>query len=321
MAENCLVCGGSIHGVFSVSIREAARHFVLPQENRDRFDRLCACIERLWNAQQAQIVICESCGFRHCDPLIGGDSEFYNLAYDRHGGYPTDKWDYDRTLRAIADIHFDAVVEIGSGPGHFLKKIAGRAASMTAYEYDESSRPHLEAMGAEVIQDDFRKVVVRRKADAVFMFQVLEHLTDPKSAIRTAAEFLNSGGHVFITVPNAAQIAFQERSGSLLDMPPNHVSTWTSQALRIAGEESGLTLTEFDVEPFSPLAYVKEDIVYSFLRKAQKEGSLAAWVRQTRKRSLMAAAALLAAPARIGWWLKAGKLAQGDSIWAHFVKT
>lgn len=320
MPTICPVCQSSTEVVRVITAESAARHFVTPKVDSERFNRLVERIHLLWNLESATIRQCDNCKFRFCDPLIGGDGEFYRAAYDRTGGYPRDKWDYTRTVQSLGWRRLHTVVEVGAGPGFFLEKISRQSADLIAFEYDDKSIKQLETMGARVYRGDFRGKEFRDIADAVFMFQVLEHMTDPIGAVQWAAAALKGGGDLYITVPNSAATQFQEKSGSLLDMPPNHVTTWTVEAFKRVAERAGLEIQAIEIEPFSMRRHIKQDIVYSFLKRAQCDRTFEATVRATRNRALMGFTAGILSPRRLHWWALALRHRHGKTIWAHFRK-
>ena len=156
------------------------------------------------------------------------------------------------------------------------------------------------------------------------MFQVLEHMDDLDSVMRRLNELLQPGGRIYLAVPNGQRIEYNERHGSLFDMPPNHISRWTEAALKAFAARGGWTMEEYRVEPLRLRDLVRGDLVFSHMQRAQRPGSLANRVRARPRTNLRLAAegalALLAAPSRVGAWYEAHRVetALGDSIWARF---
>jgi hypothetical protein len=60
-----------------------------------------------------------------------------------------------------------------------------------------------------------------------FTFQVLEHFDNPDLLFKQISFLAADRANGFVTVPNpAARIAYNEVTGTRLDMPPNRISCW-----------------------------------------------------------------------------------------------
>jgi hypothetical protein len=139
----CPVCSSERIGTRGkVTCEEAAQHFVLREENLERNMALESHIRGLWEDDHCYLRQCMDCGFGFADPFVAGDMTFYNLAYKR-AHYPKDKWEYQRTLADLSQKCFrgQRVLEVGSGFGHFLDKIADTyvaKSGITALEFDDN---------------------------------------------------------------------------------------------------------------------------------------------------------------------------------------
>ncbi len=327
----CPVCSSAdTHIEFRVSAREAAQHFVLREGNLARHTSLANHIAALWGKQECSLRRCAKCGFRFADPYVSGDQLFYNLAYERNG-YPSDKWEYARTVAELKKIGIrsERVLEVGAGFGLFLDKIADiyvPKSGVTALDYADASVATLRSKGYTALQEDVRSSDVTGPFDAIFLFQVVEHLDRLDELFAKLYQLLRDDGILFVAVPNPRRIAFNEKNGSLLDMPPNHIGQWTPQAFEIIGNRHRLRLDAIETEPFSIGKFIKEDIVYAYLRRAQQAGTLENWSRRHRSSKigkwLGAAAVMMSAPRRGAVWAKvvqSGDL--GGSLWAKFTKS
>jgi hypothetical protein len=132
------------------------------------------------------------------------------------------------------------------------------------------------------------------------------------------------GGQIIICVPNGRKADFQEQSGSLLEMPPNHIGRWSRSALEIVAGRYDFEIRALDKEPFTLSNFIKQDIAYSYLRKAQQSGTLANWSRTKRStrggKVIGAACALALAPLRFPVWFQASRRRKeiGGSLWVEF---
>ena len=162
--------------------------------------------------------------------------------------------------------------------------------------------------------------------DAVFMFQVLEHRDRIEAVFRAIHAALRNRGKLFIAVPNAARIYFNQANGSLLDMPPNHISRWSPEHFARAANHYGFRLIESEIQPFEFAKYIKQDLVFSFMRKAQKPGTVANYLYPRRKqrvgRAAVAAAVGANALTRLPLWIGKRREIQalGENVWVQLEK-
>lgn len=318
---------------FVVRQDEAAQHFVLAEGDSVRHHRLAMHIGSLWNASSCEVVECAECNLGFAWPFVAGDGEFYNLAYP-HSDYPKAKWEFSMTVGALGKLgrHGGRALEIGSGFGYFLDQVSPiffERGDIVAVEYNDFASRRLRDHGYTVVQDDVRSAAFasyEKAFDRLFMFQVLEHM-DKLDELAKRLRFLSrEGADLFIAVPNPTRIEFNERHGSLLDMPPNHISRWSRKSLAAFGARAGFDIVDFQEEPMSWKSFVKQDLVYSYMRRSQRSGSLENRLRSRPRTSTRhfqeAALAFFGSPTRLGAWTAAvtTKVSLGGSIWAHLRK-
>lgn len=102
------------------------------------------------------------------------------------------------------------VLDIGCGGGILSESMAKRGAHVTGIDMGEAplnvARLHLLESGAEV---DYRQVTAEELAkeqagayDIVTCMEMLEHVPDPASVIKSCSELVKPGGHVFLSTIN-----------------------------------------------------------------------------------------------------------------------
>ncbi len=330
---SCPACGAPCDRppLQTFSNTEAAQHFVLAEEYPDQHRRLRRKIASLWNSNYCTILSCATCRLKFSWPFVAGDGEFYNLAYP-FSDYPKDRWEFRQTLAALGGTRASegSVLEIGAGFGYFLKMISPRIVPperVIAIEYNDSARARLAAAGFNARGEEVRSSAFdnwRGEVDAIFMFQVLEHMDRLDDLFARLRELARPGCSLFVAVPNHHRIEFNAAHGSLLDMPPNHISQWTEQAFLALGARCGWSVVECRTQPMQIAAFIRQDLIYSHMRRAQRSGSLANRIR-SRPRSrfriaIEGLAALLAAPSRLSAWRHASLMPAsllGESMWVH----
>jgi SAM-dependent methyltransferase len=314
--------------VFSVSASEATQHFVLQEEHAERHRALDIHIRRLWGQDSCEIRKCAECKFGFAHPFVAGDALFYNLAYPRVN-YPSTKWEYSATARLLEQRPQRPngdLLDVGAGFGAFLDIVKPKLAAdqkLMAIEYNDSAAEILRAKGYLVLQEDLRSEVFDRyqhRFAHIFLFQVVEHMDRLDELFSRISYLLTDGGSAFIAVPNPVRTDFQERSGSLIDMPPNHIGRWTTEAFSTLAQRTGLRLVSNQTEPFSFLKFLRVDLQFSHVRRAQGSGSMANRIRSlpaSKGRKLLETALALAwAPVRAPTMLRATRCREplGDSV-------
>ncbi len=324
----CPVCRARVsETVWQVSAEEAAQHFVSMEGDACRHEDLARCIRRLWQQENCAIAHCSACSFSFAVPFVAGDKSFYNIAYPRPSRV-SEKWEFDRTLAELSsqNSRMDSVLEIGAGFGHFLDKVAGTyvpASGVHAIEYHDVKVSKLTQKGYTAIDKDVRTLQLDRTFDAIFMFQVVEHMDDLDTLFAKLSSLLSRSGLLFISVPNAKRIDFQEAHASLRDMPPNHIGRWSVDAFRIIGARHALRMEKHETEPFSLAAFAKKDLHFFYLRRSQEAGTIENWSRSFRAKALGkwlgSAVAGLNAPRRFRVWSEAASRADlGTALWVMF---
>ncbi|UCI07405.1 class I SAM-dependent methyltransferase [Mesorhizobium sp. B1-1-8] len=331
----CPGCGStSTSKLFEVTADEASRHFINPRQYPDRSRKLTCHLSDLWGGNTCDVRKCSDCGFGFADPFVAGGAEFYNLALV-YPCFPTMKWEYARTIEELTglDTLGKTTLEIGAGLGYFLDCVKNKffnISDISAADYNEISLSVLESKGFKTFSSDFRQSSfdpLKDSFDFIFMFQVFEHMDKVDDVFARLNYLLKTQGTIFIAVPNENRTYYMEAYGSLVDMPPNHIGRWTKEAFSAICERHGLQLSKCEREPFDLAKFLKQDIVHSFLRKAQKPGTLSEFVRalprSKAQRIAQGLTALAISPSRLPAWAYAVSNAStlgGSALWARIDK-
>lgn len=96
------------------------------------------------------------------------------------------------------------ILDIGSGPGYFLKCGADRGWKVLGFEPSKQAYDYSKKLGVSVVNDFYtaKKIEKYGKFDVVFLSLVLEHLPDPISLLQEVKKALKLNGILCILSPN-----------------------------------------------------------------------------------------------------------------------
>jgi len=278
----CLNDRGEV--LYAVTSEQSAQHSVVREANPERHDALRAHIEHLWGGATCRLVACTRCGFTFADPFVSGDHRFFDLAYEREG-YPAWRWEFDVTRRVLRDAYGAEglrrahLLELGAGDGAFARAVVPAdmpAEHVLCTEFSDYGLRTIRAAGIAAVDGDVRALGPEHdgRFDVVCMFQIMEHLDDFDGLFARLGTLTKPAAHVFVTVPNGRRVEFNERHGSLLDMPPNHTGRWTRGAFEALAARTGWAVADHRIEPEGALSKARELMTYTYMRNRQEGGTV-----------------------------------------------
>ena len=224
------------------------------------------------------VIACEACGFRHVLPLPTREQQraAYDEAYYRDEK-PTyvvrsredAEWSrlaWDDRLSLFEDLLSTeatrpyVVLDIGCGPGWFLKAAADRGWKTQGIEPSRQASEHARSLGLNVTTALFDETSAQSLpcVDVVHLNNMLEHVADPIGLLKLAIGRAWPGGLICVGVPNDYN-ALQEaaRAGGTAPWwlaPPHHLNYFDFASLEALLKRLGLdiveTLTSFPMELF-----------------------------------------------------------------------
>lgn len=317
----CPACGESEGQLTNRhSATAAAEHFVPRARDRARHDALIDHLKALWGRDHVEVHECPSCGFGYAVPFVGGDADFYALAYAGDPHYPRDRWEFGRTLATLEEPEFARrlrVLEIGAGHGAFLDRVRGLGEhEITAADYDQSAVRRLRGRGYDTVAGSIRDVSATGY-DVVCLFQTLEHMADLDQVYAELRRVLAPGGSVFVSVPNGEATALQEQVTGFWDMPPAHVGRWNLTAIRRASERRGFTAVEIETEPVSIPRVAWQLAVFTVNSRSSIPGTLDSRINAIGRRSVRGPVKRVLAAAHLPHLLWIHDRFRPRTCWAH----
>ncbi len=258
---------------------------------------------RVAHAKGFDIVACETCGFKHALPLPSATEmaqayreEYYAsekptfLSHAREDQAWAELGQNDRLeiFERLLSADRRRLLDIGSGPGFFLKSAMARGWDATGIEPSRQAAAHARSIGAKVVEVffDADSAPSLGRFDVVHLNNVLEHISDPIGLLTLAAGRLERGGLLCVNVPNdfsALQIAGQAavKAGDWWVAPPHHLNYFDFASLNALVERLGFRVAErttsFPMEAFLMMGddYTKDPVLGRACHNRRKRFDLA----------------------------------------------
>ncbi len=179
--------------------------------------------DKLYSANGYHVIDCEYCGFKHIVP-IPSDSEIRALYEEDY--YSKEKPQYIQRAKADLDwlnLGYEEryrlfeqflssnrrrILDIGSGPGFFLAYGKKRGWYVVGIEPSYQAVSHSRTLGLEVIHGFFDTTSSKKlkleygNFDVIHLQEVLEHIANPCTLLKSVYDLLAPQGLVCIIVPN-----------------------------------------------------------------------------------------------------------------------
>jgi SAM-dependent methyltransferase len=250
MSQNspCICCGSTT----------TVKHQLSPEKLRAEFARYFQSEAPEKAIPQGYALLkCSKCELEFAEPMIPGNSEFYEWICSFPTYYPKDRWEWHEVadrVKSSLNGQPSQGLEVGCGTGTFLRFIhAASGLGVTGIDMTAPSIDSARKQGSDVVLGDFDQFSAARpdaKFQYLFAFHCLEHVTDPVRFMVQCKRFLAPGGSIFISVP-MSPMYFESRWFDPLNHPPHHLSRWSPSSIQALGRAVGL-VPQISSEPAPP---------------------------------------------------------------------
>ncbi|MDB4892677.1 MAG: hypothetical protein JWL61_4532 [Gemmatimonadetes bacterium] len=158
-----------------------------------------------------RVVQCTTCGLVYRNPverpselgkIYGDESPTTDVMQALHDTQRASYASQAERLTSVAGRHGSGL-EVGSYVGAFLAAARDEGWQFAGVDINQCTNAFTRSLGFEVI-DGTIEAVKSRRVDAVAIWNCLDQLADPPSAIRAARGHLGAGGLLALRVPNGA---------------------------------------------------------------------------------------------------------------------
>jgi predicted TPR repeat methyltransferase len=142
------------------------------------------------------------------------------------------------------------LLDLGAAGGELGEALRGRFQRTIGFEYDVDRIADLRQRLDHAVIADLETVRhLPTNADAIVLADILEHLRDPRTLLGCVREALTPGGHLFVSVPNIANVTvrigllfgiFEYRERGILD--ESHLRFYTMRAIKRDIEGAGFRI-------------------------------------------------------------------------------
>ena len=193
---------------------------------------------------------CATCATVFVDPVPPADVLEAAYPDDFYGRRRSDterieEWFLSRRLRLCGPIAGRSVLDVGSGDGKFLRRaVAAGAVRVSGVEPSENGRRL--AAGASIPSvADVDDLETADRYDLVTLWQVFEHVPDPRRLGRALVDRLAPGGRLLLSLPNVESFEAERFGGDWFHLDvPRHLVFPPSRTLRTVFEELGVRHVE-----------------------------------------------------------------------------
>jgi predicted SAM-dependent methyltransferase len=93
--------------------------------------------------------------------------------------------------------------------------------------------------------EDFAKSYQGERFSLVFLSHVLEHMPQPRQALRAIRQLISPESRIVIWVPNAGSWSFRHVKGDWMGTDlPRHLLHWNKKAIQVLADQTGMAVME-----------------------------------------------------------------------------
>lgn len=189
---------------------------ICDKRNGEKIEHICMNVPENYRLPDSyNIVVCDNCGMVYAD--TSASVEDYDWYYTNCNFYGDDSKDDNRErydwMEDLLKKHLtkeSVMLELGAGNGRYSMALKEHGYSqITATDPSEESVQRLRAAGIDAYVANIYSEVTEKEQnryDAVFLFEVTEHLLIPKKGIANVTSLLRNNGYFMLSAPDYSRL-------------------------------------------------------------------------------------------------------------------
>lgn len=245
-------------------------------------------VEQFFSSSEVTLEPVPPYGYLRFTSSRGGDSTFYSHLMRKMGYDTAEKAEFARAALEISPE--DRVLDVGSGIGNFATVCPGVYSGI-------DTNPVAITDGAGLGRNVRLGMVENEtpeSCDVVTLFQVLEHVEEPRQFLQACIRCLRPGRRLIVSTPNMEGILGYVPN-EILNYPPHHMTWWSPPALQALLKDCGCETLKVWREPLQRI-HVPSALGALFFPRGS--GHHYSWLRN---RLLTFATKVLALPIKRKW--------------------
>lgn len=196
---------------------------------------------------------CPGCGLVYASPLRFPGADWYGK-FNYHEGYQETADEGAegrfRLFLGWVPIKEGRSLDLGCANGTFVRMAGESGFDAEGLEVDAGFAAAARKAGLTIKEGLLDDAFAQENAgayDMVSIFEVYEHVDDPKDTLRRIKRLLKPGGYLLLSVPDNRRPTPFGRD--LWDYPPHHLTRWSPEPLKKVLEDEGFEVERLDTEP------------------------------------------------------------------------
>ena len=228
-------------------------------------DRACIACDKnsphifRFKVNGCEIWQCEQCGLGRAETSTFDPKSYYTVDYfsgsradgysDYLGAEPVLRREFARSIDFVRRfVPSGRLLDVGCAYGFFLKQ-ARCHFDIFGIELAEQAAASCREAGLNVLSGVANESNMERigEVDVIIMFDVIEHLPQPREVLALCYRYLKPGGIIVITTGDFASMAARWAGAKWrLMTPPQHLWYFTQESLWRISRQFGLSMEHFD---------------------------------------------------------------------------
>ncbi|MDC0983303.1 methyltransferase domain-containing protein [Amylibacter sp.] len=248
---------------YNVLLQNDIKDFMFTNKNMDKISCpvCCSTSSKLFGEKyNFNHVACNECGFIFVNPRPSPkDMENYYANSKASAFFQTDiiAPTEENRIRLIVKPRLKYInekysskgkwLDIGCSSATLLSEAKKTGWSVVGLDFEKTAIAIAESKGVPMLKEPVETLGIESEYDLITLFEVLEHLSNPKEVLEACYRALNDGGSIVITVPNIEGFEFETLGMVHSNIcPPSHLNYFSPSTLGRMLSEVGYELTDIE---------------------------------------------------------------------------